>query len=159
VSFGRVRGPATPRHQGLRVDLVMDLVACALLAGLTVADALAVAAQDDSPGAGSGLARTAALIDLGADPAAAWREAPPAFEPLARALRLASMTGAPAAEIVSRAAADLREERTALAQTRAARLGVLLVVPLGLAVLPGFLLLAVVPIVLGLVGSLQPAIG
>lgn len=157
LGFGRT---SRPRHRpGLGADLVMDVVACGLRAGLTLAQALAVAAQADSPTGESGLSRTAALIDLGADPATAWREAPPAFEPLARALLLAAMTGAPAAEIVARAAADVRADRTAQAQVRAGRLGVLLVVPLGLAVLPGFLLLAVVPIVLGLIGSLQPGLG
>ena len=84
---------------------------------------------------------------------------PPDLGSLARALQLAELSGAPAAAVVSRAATDLRarlRERTELA---AARLGVRLVLPLGLAVLPGFVLLAVAPIVLGLATSVLHSAG
>jgi pilus assembly protein TadC len=56
--------------------------------------------------------------------------------------------------VVVRAAADLRAARREQAELAAARLGVRLVLPLGLAILPGFVLLAVVPIILGLATSL-----
>jgi pilus assembly protein TadC len=55
--------------------------------------------------------------------------------------------------VVSRAAADVRAAWRERVELAAARLGVRLVLPLGLAVLPGFVLLAVVPIVLGLAAS------
>ena len=92
-------------------------------------------------------------LRLGVSGHEAWARPPPELESLARALQLAELSGAPAAAVVARAATDARaraRERTELA---AARLGVRLVLPLGLAVLPGFVLLAVAPIVLGLAAS------
>jgi tight adherence protein B len=83
----------------------------------------------------------------------AWAERPRELEPLARALLLAELSGAPAADVVERAARDVRAQAREQVELGAARLGVRLVLPLGLAVLPGFVLLAVAPIVLGLAAS------
>lgn len=69
---------------------------------------------------------------------------------LGRAFALAELTGAPTATVVSAAATRLRAERHAAARIAAARLGSHLVLPLGLAVLPAFVLLGVVPVVLAL---------
>ena len=66
---------------------------------------------------------------------------------------------APAAAVVSRAATDLRASQRERTELAAARLGVRLVLPLGLAVLPGFVLLAVAPIVLGLATSVLQSAG
>ncbi len=78
---------------------------------------------------------------------------------LASALQLAELSGAPAAAVVSRAATDLRASQRERTELAAARLGVRLVLPLGLAVLPGFVLLAVAPIVLGLATSVLQSAG
>jgi Flp pilus assembly protein TadB len=129
----------------------MDLVACGLRAGLPVADALACGAR----AAGSGhLAAVVGRLQLGVPAVEAWAAPPPDYGGLARAMILAELSGAPAAAVVSRAAADLRAARRERAELAAARLGVRLVLPLGLAILPGFILLAVAPIVLGLASSL-----
>jgi tight adherence protein B len=69
---------------------------------------------------------------------------------LARCLLLAERTGASAATALRSTAADLRSARRRRARVSAHRLGVSLVLPLGLTTLPAFLLWAVVPIVLGL---------
>jgi len=68
-------------------------------------------------------------------------------------LALASAAGAPAAELLT--AAARQERRTARAEGRraATTLGVKLMVPLGVCVLPSFLLLAVVPVILSLLSS------
>jgi hypothetical protein len=187
--FGRL----APRAGGppwLGADVVMELVACGLRAGLSVADALACAtavaggtdpaAQDDldppvptsagprhwprrrvrdAPADSAYLVQVVSRLRLGASADEAWARPPPDLVSLARALQLAELSGAPAAAVVSRAATDLRarvRERTELA---AARLGVRLVLPLGLAVLPGFVLLAVAPIVLGLATSVLQSAG
>jgi Flp pilus assembly protein TadB len=170
----------------------MELVACGLRAGLSVADALACAAavagragatQRDAldrsgpPPAGPGRWRhrrnrraigapTSAYLDqvvsrlrLGACAAEAWARPPPDLVSLASALQLAELSGAPAAAVVSRAATDLRASQRERTELAAARLGVRLVLPLGLAVLPGFVLLAVAPIVLGLATSVLQSAG
>jgi hypothetical protein len=141
--LGPELGPLTP-------DLVMDLVACGLRSGLSVADALAASAGAAPP---AYLLEVLGRLRLGVDAQRAWDRPPPDFAGLARALVLADLSGAPAAAVVSRAAADHRAARREQAELAAARVGVRLVLPLGLAVLPGFVLLAVVPIVLGLAES------
>ena len=146
--------PAAVGPPALPTDLVMELVACGLRAGLAVDDALAAA----TPGSRSEyLDAVVGRVRLGVPMDQAWARPPPEYEGLVRAMVLAAMSGAPAAGVVARAAADVRAARRERAELAAARLGVRLVLPLGLAVLPGFVLLAVVPIVLGLAGSVLDA--
>jgi Type II secretion system (T2SS), protein F len=162
LGLRRVVGRAPRRRAGLPVDLVMDLVACGLRAGLSLEDALAAGARaqaragppaaEAAPSSG-GLAAVVAQLAVGVAPDIAWGSASPELRPLARAMLLAQLSGAPAADVVARAAVDVREARRQRAELAAARLGVRLVLPLGLAILPGFVLLSVVPIVLGLATS------
>ena len=72
----------------------------------------------------------------------------------ARALARACDGGAPVATAVSRLAAEVRAEGRSAAEQAARRVGVLAVAPLGLCFLPAFVLLGVVPVVLGLAGPL-----
>ena len=62
--------------------------------------------------------------------------------------------GAPVAAAVSRLAAEVRAEGRGAAEQAARRVGVLAVAPLGLSFLPAFVLLGVVPVVVGLAGPL-----
>jgi hypothetical protein len=145
-------------ERGLSPDLEMDLVACGLRAGLGVPDALGCAAEAGrtgtaGPAPASYLVGVVSRLRMGAPVDRAWARPPPEYAGLARALMLAELSGAPAAAVVARAAQDARAVRRERVEREAARLGVRLVLPLGLAVLPGFVLLAVVPIVLGLAGS------
>jgi pilus assembly protein TadC len=145
----------------LATDLLMELVAAGLRSGLSVVDALGcTASAGRGPGAqlpggdsSAYLDQVVALLRLGVPAREAWAEPPAELEPLARALVLAELSGAPAARIVVRAASDARASARERVELGAARLGVRLVLPLGLAVLPGFVLLAVAPIVLGLAAS------
>nr|WP_306239133.1 type II secretion system F family protein [Ornithinimicrobium cryptoxanthini] len=133
---------------------VLDLVALALDAGTSTVGALR-AAGDRLPGQGGMELRTvAAALEWGLPDEAAWGSAPPRWEPAGRALRLAARAGVPPAGLLRRAADDLRRERLGQVDTATARLGVRLVLPLGLAFLPGFLLTTVVPVVLALAGAL-----
>ncbi len=118
--------------------VLVDLVVAALAAGLPAASAVAAARFAAAPSA-----RARPDSDLRALPAA-----------VARAFELAERTGASAAELMRRAAADERAARRAAVAVAANRLGVRLVVPLGLAVLPAFVLLGVVPVVIGLAQQL-----
>lgn len=105
------------------------------------------------------LDQVVARLRLGVPAREAWADPPAELEPLAKALVLAELSGAPAASVVVRAASDARAAARERMELGAARLGVRLVLPLGLAVLPGFVLLAVAPIVLGLAASVIGSAG
>jgi Flp pilus assembly protein TadB len=128
----------------------MELVAAALDAGLPPAAAVAAAARAAGPATMSLLQPVVQLWQLGAPTTRAWRDADERWAPLARCLMLSERTGASAAAALRASAGDLRSARRRRARVRAHRLGVDLVVPLGLTTLPAFLLWAVVPVVLGL---------
>ncbi|QDO89953.1 type II secretion system F family protein [Ornithinimicrobium ciconiae] len=138
----------------LAVPDVLDLVALALDAGASTTAALRAAA-DRLPGrGGTELRAVAAALEWGIGDEAAWSAAPHRWEPAGRALRLASHAGVPPAGLLRRAAEDARRERLHAVEAATARLGVRLVLPLGLAFLPAFVLTAVVPVVLALAGQL-----
>ncbi|MBW8872762.1 MAG: hypothetical protein JF618_11610, partial [Leifsonia sp.] len=73
--------------------------------------------------------------------------------PVRSVIDLAASAGAPAAELLTAAARQQRRASRADARRSAATLGVRLLLPLGLCVLPSFLLLAVAPLVLSLLSS------
>nr|WP_281497240.1 type II secretion system F family protein [Ornithinimicrobium sp. F0845] len=138
----------------LDVPDVLDLVALALDAGAGTVAALRTTA-DRLPGAGGAELRTVvAALEWGLPGDAAWAAAPERWEPAGRALRLAARAGVPPAALLRRAAEDVRRERLNRVETATARLGVRLVLPLGLAFLPAFVLTTVVPVVLALAGAL-----
>lgn len=70
-----------------------------------------------------------------------------------RVLRLASAAGAPVNELLTAAARQQRRVARADGRRRATTLGVRLMLPLGVCVLPSFLSLAVAPLVLSLLSS------
>ena len=66
---------------------------------------------------------------------------------------LAAGAGVPAGALLRAEAQRFRRDAAAAQQQAAARLGVRLMLPLGICILPAFLLLAVVPVVIGIVSS------
>lgn len=139
------------------LPLALDLLAACLLGGARTCSAIeAVAAA--VPGAlGDRLARVAAGLAVGSPPAEAWRALGTGSCPAgvaARALARAAEGGASVAPSVARVAADARRESLARSERAARRAGVLAVGPLGLCFLPAFLLLGVVPAVIGLAAPL-----
>lgn len=68
-------------------------------------------------------------------------------------LELSRRAGAPASELLRAAAAESRLDATTRVRSAAARLGSTLMLPLGVCVLPAFLLVGVVPLVAALVSS------
>ncbi|MCU1481104.1 MAG: Integral rane protein [Subtercola sp.] len=68
-------------------------------------------------------------------------------------LELAERAGVPAAELLRAEAAQARREALTASQTRAAALAVRLMLPLGLCVLPAFMLLGVAPLLISVVTS------
>ncbi|PZE58684.1 hypothetical protein DEJ04_08655 [Curtobacterium sp. MCLR17_044] len=81
--------------------------------------------------------------------------APPAGDVhrLREVLDLARRAGVPAAGLLRRAAEDVRDEAAADGLVAAERLAVRLVLPLGVCILPAFVLVGVVPVVVGVLSS------
>jgi tight adherence protein B len=80
-------------------------------------------------------------------------------ERLRETLDLARRAGVPAAALLRAAADDVRDDVAADALAAAERLGVRLVLPLGTCVLPAFVLVGVVPVVVGILSSTVPGVG
>ncbi|MHA6779893.1 type II secretion system F family protein [Pseudonocardia saturnea] len=132
-----------------------ELLGVCLRAGLPVASAVAAAAGPLAGPGGSELRRVAGLLELGSDPADAWRAAEeiPVLAVFARAAGRSAGTGAALAQVAAAEAARVRTELVDTAQARAQRAGVLITGPLGLCFLPAFLVLGIAPVVIGLAGQ------
>ena len=133
-----------------------DLMAACLSAGLPVPPAVRAAA-DALPGpAGAALRRAGELLALGADPQQAWQPALecPDTARLARVARRSGRSGAALAAALAALATEVRAGARERSEARAQRAGVLITGPLGLCFLPAFLVIGVVPVVVGLAGQL-----
>jgi Flp pilus assembly protein TadB len=132
-----------------------ELVAVGLAAGLPVAVAVSAAAERLAGSTGALLRRVGGLLELGADPAEAWRtvEHHPPLAAFARAAARSSGTGAALADVARAEAERLRAGAVDAAQERAQRAAVLITGPLGLCFLPAFMALGIAPVVVGLAGE------
>ncbi|MFZ7087078.1 hypothetical protein [Curtobacterium sp. RRHDQ10] len=91
--------------------------------------------------------------------ALAGRPVPPAERALlGETLDLADAVGIPAASLLRSAADDLRRDEAAEHVAEAERLGVRLVLPLGVCLLPAFVLVGIVPVVAGIFSSTVGAV-
>jgi pilus assembly protein TadC len=131
-----------------------ELAVC-LEAGMPVAAAVTAAADPLDGSAGIALRRAAGLLELGGDPAEAWRPAldDPSTGTFARAAARSAATGAALARTARAESTRVRDALADLAEARAQRAGVLIAAPLGLCFLPAFLVLGVAPVVIGLAGE------
>lgn len=135
---------------------VVGLFADALRAGQPPDQALSLV-SDALPGpAAERLAAVVPRLRLGADPGQVWGElaSDPALGPLGRALVRAHHSGTPVVPAVERLAEELARAARAEVEDRARRVGVKAAVPLGVCLLPAFILLGIVPIVAGLLSNL-----
>lgn len=132
----------------------LELLALAMSGGADLPGALRQVARALGGDLGRELASVAAGLAWGLDEAEVWDLVTPRWEPARRAVLLASTAGVPPAGLLRDAAADLRRDALARVEAATARLSVRLVVPLGLAFLPAFVLTTVVPVVLALAGGL-----
>jgi len=133
-----------------------DLMAACLSAGLPVPPAVRAAADALPGAAGAAMRRAAELLALGADPQQAWQ---PALEcpdtvRLARVARRSGRSGAALAAALAALATEVRAGARERSEARAQRAGVLITGPLGLCFMPAFLVIGVVPVVVGLAGQL-----
>jgi hypothetical protein len=130
--------------------LVLELVAAAMATGAHPSGALAVVGEAVDGAGGPRLRLVADRLRLGATGDTAWAGAGPGTDDLRSCLALSARTGAPASQLLRDRAEDVRRRRHRTAQAAAQRLGVRVVLPLGLCALPGFAAWGVVPVVLGL---------
>jgi pilus assembly protein TadC len=139
--------------------LVLELLAACLAGGAPPAAAATASTAAVQGPAGARLSGVAAALAVGSPPGRAWTTlggGDPAdpLAPAARALARAAEGGAPVAAAMSGLAAEARADARSRGEQAARRVGVLAVAPLGLCFLPAFVLLGVVPVVIGLVGPL-----
>lgn len=139
------RARPSPRVPGLRPELLAVALSggAAWSSGLAVVDEAVTSCGVD--GAVPGPRGGAGAVDDGADLAERRR--------CELVLELSRRAGAPAGLLLRSEARELRSEARAAAQTAASRLGVTLMLPLGVCILPAFLVIGVVPLVVSLVSS------
>jgi Flp pilus assembly protein TadB len=159
VVVGRAESPATRQErEAARRDLphLVGLLADALAAGQSPTDALALVTGALPGPASDRLAGTVPRLRLGIEPHTVWAALAddPALAPLGRALSRAEATGASVVAAVQRLAEALAEDVRGEVEDRARAVGVKAALPLGLCLLPSFVLLGVVPVVAGMLGTL-----
>jgi tight adherence protein B len=149
VRATRASGPPAPprrpwgrtgRRRGepdtIPVDLVLELVAGLLDAGAPVRQAVRLVETALAGGSVAGGSVTGASV-----------------AGVAEVIALSESSGLPAAALLRARADDLRREREAAHGRAVQRLGVHLVMPMGLCLLPAFVLLGIVPVVVDLLGG------
>jgi len=146
------------RREEVRRDLpaVVTLLAAALRSGTAPGEGIDLVCRALPGAAAARLTPVAARLRLGGDPIAIWGAlgADPELGPLGRTLARAHRTGAPVVAAVERLADDLARQARAAVEDRARAVGVRAAVPLGLCLLPSFLLLGIVPLAVSLAQSI-----
>ncbi len=154
----RRRRAATEARLHDQLPDVVDLLALTAGAGLPVGAALQ--ALGDRPGGplGAVLARAGAHVRHGgstADALGLLGTAVPAARPLVDALAQHDRYGSPLVPALERVAIEARARRRRRAEEAARRLPVTLLLPLVLTTFPAFVLLTVIPLLAGSLGSLS----
>ncbi|MCW2567672.1 MAG: Type secretion system domain protein, partial [Mycobacterium sp.] len=132
-----------------------DLLAAALTAGATVDGALRSVGTAIGGPLGERLHRVAAAHALGAGPEDIWRPLVdlPGALPVIRAAQRSDQSGSALALVLRRAADSARAAEEASRDAAARRAGVLVVLPVGLCFLPAFVLIGVVPVIVGVLAD------
>jgi len=147
------------RREAVLRDLpgLVHLLATALESGCDVGEAVRLVC-DVLPGpAADSLTSVPARLGLGVDPREAWGQVldDPALAPLGRAMVRAERSGSSVTSEVARLADELGESARLRVEERARTVGVKAAVPLGVCLLPSFVLIGIVPLVVGLLSSLH----
>jgi Flp pilus assembly protein TadB len=163
IYIGRTEPPVVRRHrEAAERDLpgLVHLLASALATGLSTGPAVRTVCAAYPGAAADLLVVVPARLALGVDPAIAWRSvlaggtAAP-LAPLARTMVRAHRSGSSVADEVARLADELGETARMRSEERARSVGVKAALPLGLCLLPSFVLIGIVPLVVGLMQSLR----
>ncbi len=159
VAAGRIEPRAMRLHrEEVRRDLphVVTLLGAALRSGAAPGAAIDVVCRALPGAAADVLGPVAARLALGADPLLVWSAVAddPSIGPLGRAMARTHRSGAPVVAAVDRLSEELARRSRAEVEDRARAVGVRAAVPLGVCLLPAFLLLGIVPLVVGLARSI-----
>lgn len=160
VLIGRTEPTAVRQRRRLAErDLpgLVQLLAAALETGCDVAAALRLVCTACPGPAADALVAVPPRLELGLPPEVAWQPVidDAQLAPLGRALVRASRSGASVSHEVVRLADELSRRSRADREEQARGVGVKAAVPLGLCLLPSFVLIGVVPLVVSLLQSLD----
>lgn len=151
---GRTERHGAGRASADQVASALVLLALGYRSGLPTWQVLTTVAERSPERVARDLRQVAAALQWGAQEGEAWGSVDPAWAPAARAVAIAHHAGAPPGPLLLTAADDLRRSELERLEIAAARIGVRLVAPLGLVLLPAFCLTTVVPLVVALGGQL-----
>jgi tight adherence protein B len=149
-----LRSADPPHREEVDASVVLELIAGALESGLPLSRALdavgtALPAGEDA----ESMRAVSTALASGVPARVAVAALPAQLEALGRSATLAEETGADLARVLRSAARDARRGRARDAEVRAAELAVRLVLPTGVALLPAFVALGIVPTVISLLGG------
>lgn len=160
IVIGRSEPPAAIKRRILvrrELPQLVALMDSGVRSGLPTAEALSLACAALPGPAAETLRLLPDRIQLGIDPVEVWSSLldDPALAPLGRALRTSHETGTAIGPTLRQLADELADRAQAEAEQAAHSVGVRAALPLGLCLLPSFILLGIVPLVAGLIGSLS----
>jgi hypothetical protein len=136
------------------VAVLLALLDAATASGAGLPRALAAVGRAIGGADGRAMERASAALVLGAGWDVAWSGSGHRLAPVAAALHATWTTGAAPGPALRSGAAQVRRDRRTAAREAAGRLGVRLVIPLGLCFLPAFVLIGLVPVMVSLGSAL-----
>ncbi|MGW1172810.1 type II secretion system F family protein [Kitasatospora sp. NPDC002543] len=143
-----------------QLPLGAELLAACLGSAALPSEAVSAVGRSVGAPLGPRLVAIGAELALGAPPELCWRrlgEQHPSLAPLARCLERSSLGGVPAAGPLIGLAQGQRAAAARAAHARVRRAAVLATAPLGLCFLPAFVLIGVVPVVVGITARFAQA--
>lgn len=145
-------GRASRASEATTDDVVESLILLALAfrSGLPTCDVLEAVSARSREAPASDLRQVATALRWGASDDEAWAAVDPRWSPAARAVALATRAGIAPGPLLLRAADDVAKAELERLEVSAAKVTVRLVLPLGLVMLPAFVLTTVLPIVAAL---------
>lgn len=160
VAADRIEPPDVRRaREEVRRDLpqVVQLLGIALGAGASVPSALRQVSTALPGRASEALDLARARLALGVPPEQVWSAvaSESGLEPLGRALSRADSSGVRIADAVRRLADELAREQRLEVEDKARTVGIRAALPLGLCLLPAFLVVGIVPVIAAALESLQ----
>ncbi|MGW3228072.1 type II secretion system F family protein [Kitasatospora sp. NPDC001095] len=162
------RAPSTGDRKAVREEELLtrqlplgaELLAACLGSAALPSEAVSAVGRSVGAPLGPRLVAIGAELALGAPPELCWHrlgEQHPSLAPLARCLERSSLGGVPAAGPLIGLAQGQRAAAARAAHARVRRAAVLATAPLGLCFLPAFVLIGVVPVVVGLTSRFAQA--
>lgn len=152
--IGRLESPSAARAReeiARDLPLASDLLSACAQVGRPIEQSLEVVSRAVGGALAVRLDGVSARLALGADPASQWRRVvqDEQLAPLGRTMLRAVESGAPLVDGLSRLAEDRRRDRRTQMQLRARNVGVKAAGPLAACFLPAFMLIGVVPTIVG----------